>query len=575
MSVAATASQASSTTLRPSLARSKLHPPASTPRTPDRGFPSSLSYSSPSFAGRSADDPVVLEFGGRFLRAGFAGDSSPLYCLDFGPSQQQRAGDYRQWEYTREGQLVDRKRNQDGIEAYELWPIDLRTVDLGLIEDKIERAVRHLYTRNLVVEPKSRRVSLVLPPALPHALLSILLTTLFGKFQCPNMTILSSPVLSTIAAGVRSSLVIDVGWSETVITGVFEYREIRYGRSVRAGKMLLQEMNRFLAKEVEKAQGSKENDKSRGNDISFEETEEVLTRFAWCRGRKEAELCRDQVGVDQTAVAKQDKGETSHEPSESREATISLPLQSTVPPTVLRIPFDCFANPVEDVFFKQEGVNGGIPDDEELPLGYLAYRALLALPIDARAICMSRIIVVGGCSRIPGVKRRVLDEIARFVEEREWEMAPQQVQASKPSASGLARTSPATRQPVMADIPREPEASLGSVDEPTPSSSGLDPLEIDPITKELDRVKAKGTKPIPQGFVRGIESLGAWSGASILAGLKIRGIVEVEKDKFLQQGLWGAGRGVHPSVEPRQSSMVSGTTKGAGDRSSWNLGAWA
>lgn len=147
MSVAAAASQPSSTNVRPLLSRSKLHPRASSPRTPDRTLPSSLPYSSPSLVGRSADDPVILEFGARVLKAGFAGDSSPLYFLDFGTLEQQRAGDYRQWEYNREGQLLNQKRTKQEIESYGLWPLDLRAADLGLIGDRIERALRHLYTR--------------------------------------------------------------------------------------------------------------------------------------------------------------------------------------------------------------------------------------------------------------------------------------------------------------------------------------------------------------------------------------------------------------------------------------------
>lgn len=143
MSIAA---PSASINVRPPLSRSRLHPLANTPRTPDRTF-SSSPYSSPSFVGRSADDPVILEFGARFLKAGFAADSSPLYCLDFGASEQQRAGDYRQWEYNHEGQLLNQQRRKQEIEAYELWRMDLRTANLGLIEDKIERAVRYLYTR--------------------------------------------------------------------------------------------------------------------------------------------------------------------------------------------------------------------------------------------------------------------------------------------------------------------------------------------------------------------------------------------------------------------------------------------
>ncbi len=52
-----------------------------------------------------------------------------------------------------------------------------------------------------MMDPRVRRVLLVLPPAFPHALLSIILTTLFGTFQCPGISLFSAPVLSAVAAG--------------------------------------------------------------------------------------------------------------------------------------------------------------------------------------------------------------------------------------------------------------------------------------------------------------------------------------------------------------------------------------
>lgn len=425
-------------------------------------------------------------------------------------------------------------------------------------------------SRHLTTESKSRRVLLVLPPALPHAFLSILLTTLFGTCQSPTITILSAPVLSAVAAGVRSALVIDIGWSETVITGVFEYREINWCRSVRAGKLLLQQMNAFLVKELEKAR--KESRALKSNDlkdefatyVSFEETEDVQTRFAWCRNFSKLKGSADQNDLNSPT---DDKVQNSD--------TILVPLQSPEPPVTLEIPFSTFAEPTEAALFAHEEGDDGFPDDEELPLGLLAYRALLSLPIDARAVCMSRIMVVGGGSHIPGIKRRIIDEVAALVAERGWEKVSRRKLAN--SKRNLDRTPVAEKAAHVSDSGPELQSATKSDDVngimQYPASAEF---EADTITKELSRIKAKGSKPFTQGVVRGIESLGPWAGASIVANLKVKGVVEIEKDRFLQQGLSGGSRGVEPSVVPRETGFGSGTTKtGTGDRSSWTLGVWA
>ncbi len=138
---AAAAQLRSSGSIRPPLLHSGS--PAS-PRTPHRTL-SSSSFSSPTVGGKGEDDPLILEFGARFLRAGFARDAAPICSLGYGPSEQQRAGNYQYWEpgFKRS----PRKFNKRWTDPYELWPLDLRAVNLGLVEDKVERAVRTVFTR--------------------------------------------------------------------------------------------------------------------------------------------------------------------------------------------------------------------------------------------------------------------------------------------------------------------------------------------------------------------------------------------------------------------------------------------
>ncbi|OCL06185.1 actin-like ATPase domain-containing protein, partial [Glonium stellatum] len=265
---------------RPAPAR--LQDLASTPETPRTPLLRSTSsiYGSPGGSFRSEEEYIVLELGSRFLRGGFPGESAPRCMLGFGPNEQRRVGDYRQWDPEYSTTRRKRKRGQEWGQEYELYRMDLSDLDLGLVEDKFERAMREACNKYFLLDPKPRRILLALPPLMPRPLLSTILTVLFGNFQAPSITLLSSPVLSTVAAGLRSALVVDIGWAETVVTGVFEYREVHQRRSIRAGKLLSEEMSKVLNAELAKT--APRTSTTPPQEVSFEEAEEVLTRVGWC-----------------------------------------------------------------------------------------------------------------------------------------------------------------------------------------------------------------------------------------------------------------------------------------------------
>jgi hypothetical protein len=107
--------------------------------------------------------------------------------------------------------------------------------------------------------------------------------------------------------------------------------------------------------------------------------------------------------------------------------------------------------------------------------------------------------------------------------------------------------------------------------------AGLAEQELDPIADKLAHLSMK-VVPVATavgGVIRGVESLGAWAGASLIAQMRVKGIVEIERDKFLQHGLQGASREKETSVVPQRQSMGPGVRPGAGDRGSWTLGIWA
>lgn len=90
---------------------------------------------------------MVIELGSRHIRAGFAGDPTPKADIYFGPEDQRRAGDYRKWSFDYENHWRERVKGKDYGQAHELWRPDLRDTDLGLVSDKVERAIREAFTK--------------------------------------------------------------------------------------------------------------------------------------------------------------------------------------------------------------------------------------------------------------------------------------------------------------------------------------------------------------------------------------------------------------------------------------------
>lgn len=116
---------------------------ADNPRTPHRSLPSMTSaYNSPSSV-RAEDEVIIIEFGSRKLRVGFAGDAVPKGVVGFEPEGARRVGDFRRWEA---GYVDDWSKQGWGTE-HELWREDIRGLDLGLVGDRLERSLREAFNK--------------------------------------------------------------------------------------------------------------------------------------------------------------------------------------------------------------------------------------------------------------------------------------------------------------------------------------------------------------------------------------------------------------------------------------------
>ncbi|KAL4878658.1 hypothetical protein BJY04DRAFT_109191 [Aspergillus karnatakaensis] len=535
--------------------RSPPHTPQHQLRSNNNSFASTSSGSTY----RVEEDAIIIELGARWMRAGFEGESEPKCIVGFGPEESRRSGDYRRW--LKGTPVADDTlppppaKPEDWTKPYELWKMNLRYVDMGLVEDKIERMFREMYNKYLLTDAGSARLVLVLPSVIPHPLLSSVLTTLFNRWRIPSITLLTSAAMTTTAAGLRSALVVDIGWAETIVSGLYEYREVVTKRSTRAMKSLIQETGRL----VSRLSGQT----SSGDTIlaDFDFCEEIASRFLWCKPYQQGETKKGPV-------------------ADLLDKMVSIPSPSNPGFSDIDLPFYKLAEPVEKVLFA-EGVADCDLDDDEKPISLLVYNTLLSLPPDVRGICMSRVIFIGGGASIPGVRRRILDEVDHLVKTYGWCPVRGKVVLQRLQRLNISKQSKSTLE--TSETKPSPEDADDTPSESDYETADEAEVEVDPIEQKLLRSREKDSAPPVQGLLREVESLGPWAGASLATSLKIRGLVEIEREKYLQNGLSGASREFEHLSSHRESQQALGsglTNNGdrrslrVGDRSSWTLAGW-
>lgn len=501
-----------------------------TPRTPLLGRSVSSQFGSPGSFRSEQDEIVVYELGARHLSAGLAGESRPRCILAFGPDDSRRTGDYRA--YAPQYQAPNRGSTEDTAWSapFELYQVDLNGVDLGLFKDRLERAVRMLHLADLQLDQKPRKAVLVIPSLFPSPLLAATLEVIFTHSTQPStVSLLTTPVLATIGAGLRDALVIDIGWGETCVTAVGEFKNVCQRRSVRAGKSLTKEAAGMLQAQTTLSEPGK------SAPLDFEIAEDVVKRLAWCHTRS-----------------------SSPSPSDVSRV-IQIPLARGLTPMTVSVEYEKLSQPVESVLFGSSKPFTQY-DDHDLPLHELAYRVLVALPLDFRALCVSRVVITGGVSQLPGLKGRLLQEIHHMIKTRGWDPVhnygsamsrPERTSTQRP----LDKLPRAERTPTQRPLNRLPEAVLPLaldtgrkhnttlVDQKNPTESLVahnervhDDLK-DPISLKAERESTKRRAAVAKGVIRGVDTVGPWAGASLLASMRVKGVHEVNREDFLKHGL--------------------------------------
>lgn len=404
---------------------------------------------------------------------------------------------------------------------------------------------------------------------------------MFDNFHAPIISLLSSATMSAVSAGVRSALVVNLGWSETVVTSVYEYREVKATRTVRGGRYLINDLYKKVLQPLlgsgDSAQQGDEKD-GEGNvtrhDISFEESEDIMCRLMWCRPSVFRRSQRDSAQLETVEEQDESEDESGNNATPSSTTSTHIPLRSTAPPRTVEVGFESLANVCDDVFFDTEALPATF-DDHELPVHLLVYQHLAQLPIDVRAICMSRIIFTGGSSNILGLKERILDEVTGLVDRKGWEGVPGQGgRLEDIQKTERLRRNKATSPPSGESSPPSASASEGD-QSPAPSSVADAEGPYDAIEAKIMRHR-EHVEPI-QGKFRALHTLGPWAGASLMCQLKISAMATIDRDLWSQQGAAGASKPseVDFKAQQRHSMGAGGLIRGGGGSNmTWTLGTW-
>ncbi|KAK9374847.1 actin-domain-containing protein [Lipomyces chichibuensis] len=301
---------------------------------------------SPSTRQQYTDPPVILDIGARGIRAGIAGLERPVCELPIGPDPRGR------------------------IKTHVLWDVDMRNTEMEDFHDILQAILRDVYYKYLLLDGKSRKVVILENPMMTLQLKKAIAFVLFNYFQSISVTYMLSPVCSMLAAGARTALVVDIGWHETTVTPIYDYKPLLFAvkSTLRAGEQLHDLVSGAL----------------KGfTDVlpSFDEVEEFIARAMYCTRIDEI-----TSSTSQQAFAITLSGNTYYVPSSETRYS-----------------------PLVQCFIQRAADNAD--DIDCFPIPDLIVSCLSGLGVDTRASMLSRIVFVGGCSNIPGLKLRILEEV--------------------------------------------------------------------------------------------------------------------------------------------------------------------
>ncbi|KAF9647030.1 actin-like ATPase domain-containing protein, partial [Thelephora ganbajun] len=149
------------------------------------------------------EDRIVIDPGSRTWKVGFSGEGRPRDVF-FGDGEDGQA----LWRLTRATNQLDREEED------------------RMLQVKLQDRLRSVFHDSLLTDPKSRRVIVIEHPLLPLYIKAMIARILFTNLQVPFVSFAPSHLLSLLAVGRITGLVLDCGHLESTVLPIFASRPL-------------------------------------------------------------------------------------------------------------------------------------------------------------------------------------------------------------------------------------------------------------------------------------------------------------------------------------------------------------
>ncbi|KAJ7227373.1 fungal-specific actin related protein [Mycena pura] len=147
------------------------------------------------------EDRIIIDPGSRIWKVGFSGEGRPRDVFYPGGSN-----DPPLWSLGRAADAAEEAEKE------------------RILDVKLEKSLRSVFYDSLLTDPKARKVIVVEHPLLPLCIKDAMARILFENLQVPSVSFASSHVLSLLAVGRITGLVVDCGHLESVALPIFAAR---------------------------------------------------------------------------------------------------------------------------------------------------------------------------------------------------------------------------------------------------------------------------------------------------------------------------------------------------------------
>ncbi|TPX42618.1 hypothetical protein SeMB42_g05056 [Synchytrium endobioticum] len=312
---------------------------------------------------RRLEDKVVLDIGSLYIKCGYSGESRPRAIVP--------------------AHLSPYANTLDGSRAIEdllpLWNLEIGYEEVPYIEARIADLLHRIYERNLLVDPRSRKVVVCEGPLLSMPVKRAITTALFDVLRAPSITWLPSGWTALVSCGRQTGLVIDVGYNETTIQAVYDGRPLVHTiRSIpKAGSALTKRLASLLTQDSE---------------IVVDDT-----------------LLQD-MNVFGLTIWEDMKARTLKVPFQS---SVLSTLEGSIDSSTHFIPYTFESTQVmmpewiceraAEVLFEE--------DEDEVSLRSSVAECLLKCSSDIRSEVVRNVLVIGGTSSLSGFRQRLYNEV--------------------------------------------------------------------------------------------------------------------------------------------------------------------